>query len=282
MRFLENIIVKFGSVDRRVIFVLIGLAVLVPLLSPVDLAIRPTPSSQRVYDAVDSIPDNSNVLISFDYGPSTRPEIHPMTLGIMRHILSQDRGHKIYITCLWPDGLYMAKDALKIINEEYDLVEHEDYVLLGFRPGNEAIVKGLASDLRKVFTVDAAQNPISEIPMMEGINNLNDFQFMFTGSAGYPGTFEWVQYGADPTGVPLSSGTTSIQVNEVMPYVQSGQLKGILAGMPGAAEYEKLIETPGIAIQGMAAQSYGHVVIVLFIILGNLAYFITERRERKY
>ena len=39
MRFLENIIVKFGSVDRRVIFVLIGLAVLVPLLSPVDLAI---------------------------------------------------------------------------------------------------------------------------------------------------------------------------------------------------------------------------------------------------
>ena len=122
MRFLEDIIVKFGSVDRRVIFVLIGLAVLVPLLSPIDLAIRPTPSSQRVYDAVDSIPDNSNVLISFDYGPSTRPEIHPMTLGIMRHLLSQDRGHKIYITCLWPDGLYMAKDALKTINEEYNLV----------------------------------------------------------------------------------------------------------------------------------------------------------------
>ena len=62
MRFLEDILIKFGSVDRRVIFVLIGLAVLVPLLSPVDLAIRPTPSSQKVYDAVDSIPDNSNVL----------------------------------------------------------------------------------------------------------------------------------------------------------------------------------------------------------------------------
>ena len=82
--------------------------------------------------------------------------------------------------------------------------------------------------------------------------------------------------------MPLSSGTTSIQVNEVMPYVQSGQVKGILAGMPGAAEYESLINTPGIAIQGMAAQSFAHLVIVLFIVLGNLAYFITERRERKY
>ena len=185
----------------------------------------------------------------------------------------------------------MAKDALKTINEEYDLVEHEDYVLLGFRPGNEAIVKGLASDLRKVFTVDAAQKPISEIPMMEGINNLNDFQFMFTGSAGYPGTFEWVQYGADPTGVPLSSGTTSIQVNEVMPYVQSGQLKGILAGMPGAAEYERLVEiklndmginlVPGKASSMMSAQSIAHIMIVLFIVLGNVAYFINRKEKVK-
>ena len=50
MRTLENIILKLGSVDRRVIFVLIGLAVLVPLLRPVDLAIRPGEDSQKVYD----------------------------------------------------------------------------------------------------------------------------------------------------------------------------------------------------------------------------------------
>jgi hypothetical protein len=67
-----------------------------------------------------------------------------------------------------------------------------------------------------------------------------------------------------------------------MPYVKNEQLKGILAGMPGAAEYEALIGIRGIATNGMAAQSYGHIVIVLFIILGNLAYFITQRRERKY
>ena len=280
MKFLEDMILKFGSVDRRFIFVLIGLAVFIPLLRPIDLPIRTTPTTEKVYNAIDAIPANSKVLMSFDYGPSTKPEIHPMTLGVMRQLLRKD--HQIYITCLWPDGLYMALDALDEINKEFDLVEYEDYVLLGFRPGNEAIVKGLASDLRKVYTVDAKGVMLADIPMMDGVNNLKDSQFIFTGSAGYPGTFEWVQYGGDPTGVPLSSGTTSIQVNEVMPYVQSGQVRGILAGMPGAAEYEKLIGTPGIAIQGMAAQSFAHLVIVLFIVLGNLAYFITERRERKY
>ena len=280
MRYLEDMILKLGSVDRRYIFLLIGLAVLIPLLRPIDLPIRTTPTTEKVYNAIAEIPANSKVLMSFDYGPSTKPEIHPMTLGVMRQLLRED--HQIYITCLWPDGLYMALDALEEINQEFELVEYEDYVLLGFRPGNEAIVKGLASDLRKVYTVDYKQTMLADIPMMDGINNLKDFQFIFTGSAGYPGTFEWVQYGGDPTGVPLSSGTTSIQVNEVMPYVQSGQVRGILAGMPGAAEYEKLIGTPGVAIQGMAAQSFAHLVIVLFIVLGNLAYFITEKRERKY
>jgi hypothetical protein len=280
MKFLEDMILKFGSVDRRFIFLLIGLAVFIPLLRPIDLPIRTTPTTEKVYNAIDAIPANSKVLMSFDYGPSTKPEIHPMTLGVMRQLLRKD--HQIYITCLWPDGLYMALDALEEINKEFELVEYEDYVLLGFRPGNEAIVKGLASDLRKVYTVDSKGTMLADIPMMDGVNNLKDFQFIFTGSAGYPGTFEWVQYGGDPTGVPLSSGTTSIQVNEVMPYVQSGQVRGILAGMPGAAEYEKLIGTPGIAIKGMAAQSFAHLVIVFFIVLGNLAYFITERRGRKY
>ncbi len=280
MKFLEDMILKFGSVDRRFIFLLIGLAVFIPLLRPIDLPIRTTPTTEKVYNAIDAIPANSKVLMSFDYGPSTKPEIHPMTLGVMRQLFRKD--HQIYITCLWPDGLYMALDALEEINKEFELVEYEDYVLLGFRPGNEAIVKGLASNLRKVYTVDSKGTMLADIPMMDGVNNLKDFQFIFTGSAGYPGTFEWVQYGGDPTGVPLSSGTTSIQVNEVMPYVQSGQVKGILAGMPGAAEYEKLIGTPGIAIKGMAAQSFAHLVIVFFIVLGNLAYFITERRERKY
>jgi hypothetical protein len=61
--------------------------------------------------------------------------------------------------------------------------------------------------------------------------------------------------------------------------------------MPGAAEYEILVETelmkmdiigkPGKASGMMAAQSIAHVVIVLFIILGNITYFITRKQTGK-
>ena len=281
MKNIIELILSIGKVDRRWIFVVIGLAVLLPLFFPLGLPIRATNATQLVYDAVDDLEPNSKVLVSFEYGPSTKPEIHPMAIGILRHLFTNNQ--KVYVTCLWPDGQFMAEDALtEIAEQEFGLTYGEDYVLLGFRPGNEAVVKGIVSNLRKLYTTDARGTLVDQIPMMANVNKVKDFDFIFSASAGYPGTIEWVQYAADPTGVPMSTGTTSIQVNDVMPYVQSGQVKGILAGMPGAAEYEALIGSPGIGTSVMDAQSIAHLVIVIFIVFGNITYCIETRRAKKY
>jgi hypothetical protein len=281
MKKITNFILKIGDMDRRWIFIIIALVVLLPLFFPIGLPIRPTDSTQTAYDAMDNLDPGSKVLVSCEYGPSTKPEVHPMVYAVLRHLFKN--GHKVYITCLWPDGQFMAEEAIEeIAEQEFNLTYGKDYVLLGFRPGNEAVVKGIVSNIRKLYSTDARGSLTDKIPMMEGINQLADFDFIFTASAGYPGTVEWVQYGADPTGVPMSTGVTSIQVNEVMPYVQSGQVKGILAGMPGAAEYEKLVGVPGIGTSGMDAQSIAHLVIVLFIIFGNVAFFIERKRQKKY
>lgn len=278
---IEDVFLKIGSVDRRWIFLIIAAVVIVPLLVPIGLPIRATNTTKDVYDAIERLPAGSNVLLSTEYSPSTRPENHPMTISILRHLFKNN--HKVFVTCLWPDGQFMAQDALnQVAKNEFNKVYGEDYVFLGFRPGNEAVVKGIVSNIRKIYTVDVYQKKIDEIPLMNGINNFKDFDFLFSSSAGFPGTIEWVQYASDPTGVPMASGVTSIQVNEVMPYVQAGQMVGVLAGMPGAAEYESLINQKGSATSGMDAQSVAHLVIVLFIILGNISFFIERKRSKKY
>ncbi len=280
MKKLADIVIKLGNVDRRWIFLIIAIVVMYPLFKPLGLPIRPTESSQEVFNTIESLPKGSKVLLSCEYGPSTKPEIHPMAVGVLRHLF--ENGHQVYVTCLWPDGQFMAREALEqVADKEYGLVYGEDYVLLGFRPGNEAVIKGIVSDIRKMYTIDSRAIPIGKIPMMDGIKNINDFDFLFSASAGYPGTVEWVQLAADPAGILMSTGVTSIQVNEVMPYVDAGQIKGILAGMPGAAEYEKLIGKAGIGTSGMDAQSIAHIVIVLFIIFGNIAYFLERQRSKK-
>ena len=278
---IEDVFLKIGSIDRRWIFLIIAAVVIVPLLFPIGLPIRATDTTKDVYDAIERLPAGSNVLLSTEYSPSTRPENHPMTISILRHLFKNN--HKVFVTCLWPDGQFMAQDALnQVAKNEFNKVYGEDYVFLGFRPGNEAVVKGIVSNIRKIYTVDVYQKKIDEIPLMKGINNFKDFDFLFSSSAGFPGTIEWVQYASDPTGVPMASGVTSIQVNEVMPYVQAGQMVGVLAGMPGAAEYESLINQKGSATSGMDAQSVAHLVIVLFIILGNISFFIERKRSKKY
>tara|TARA_B100000131_G_C18083169_1_gene599021 strand:+ start:585 stop:1445 length:861 start_codon:yes stop_codon:yes gene_type:complete len=280
-KILESIL-KLAKVDRRWIFLLIGLVVLIPLIYPLALPIRASKDSQQVYDFVESLEPNSKILLSCEYGPSTKPEIHPMVTSLLHHLFSLDRGHKVYVVCLWPDGQFMAEEALdEVAVKRYGLTYGEDFVLLGFRPGAEAVVKGIVSDLRKLYTIDAKGTKVENIPMMEGINRFEDFDFLFSGSAGYPGTTEWVLFASDPTGIPMSTGTTSIQVNEMMPYVLGGQINGILAGMPGAAEYEALINEPGIATSGMDAQSAAHFVIVLFIFFGNLGYYIERKRSKQ-
>ena len=278
---IQNTFLKIGSIDRRWIFLIIAAVVIVPLIIPVGLPIRPTDTTKNVYDSIEKLPVGSKVLLSVEYSPSTRPENHPMTISILRHLFKND--HKVFITCLWPDGQFMAQDAInQVAKQEFNKTYGIDYVFLGFRPGNEAVVKGIVSNLRKLYTVDVYQKKIDEIPLMKGINNFKDFDFLFSSSAGFPGTIEWVQYASDPTGIPMASGVTSIQVNEVMPYVQAGQMVGVLAGMPGAAEYEALINQKGSATSGMDAQSVAHLVIVLFIILGNVSFFIERNRSKKY
>jgi len=291
MEAIKKIFISLGSLDRRIIFLIVGLSVLIPLLKPewIDLPIRPTPESQIVFDEINKLNAGDKMLLSFEYSPSTKPEIHPMAIAILKHLYAKNI--QVYGFALWPDGNFMSTEAFSEVSDDYDKKYGVDYVNLGFRPGGEAVIKGIASDIRTLYTVDLQGTSINDIPMMKDVVNIEDFDFVFSLSAGYPGSKEWVQYACDPNNIPLSTGCTSIQVTDIMPYVENDQIRGILAGMPGAAEYESLVEAelqkmeisvkPGEASGMMAAQSIAHVVIVLFIIFGNISYFITRKKNRK-
>jgi hypothetical protein len=294
---------KLDSLDRRIIFLIIALVVLIPLLVPLDLPIETTQLTEDAFYALDELPPDAKVLLSFEYGPSTKPEIHPMAISVLRHLFS--KGNKVIIMCLWPDGLFMANEALDLVAvEEFKLEYGVDYVNLGYRPGNEAIIKGITKSFAANFSIDSKGTSISQIPIMHDVQTAKDVDFIFSLSAGYPGAIEWVLYAGDPLQVPISSGNTSIQVNQLLPYVKSGQMKGIIAGMPGAAEYETMVirkieNNIGIitdearellpnfkerrnATKFMDAQSIAHLVIVLFIVLGNISFFVKRRKQKKY
>jgi len=296
---IKNIFIKLGQLDRRFIFLLIGLSVLIPLIKPgwVNIPIKTTSNSEIVFQELNNLKEGDRVLVSFEYGASTKPEIHPMSVAVLQHLFS--KGVRVYTIPLWPEGLMMAKYAVEEVVQSglFNIEEHIDYVNFPYKAGGEIIIRGIATDIRSIFTQDVNNTLISNIPMMNEVYNITDFDFVFDLSAGVPGNAEWVQFACDENNIPLSSGCTSIMVTDAIPYVESGQIRGILAGMPGAAEYEQMVfkylsneknnkflneeiaVIPGKATSRMSAQSIAHLLMVIFIVFGNISYYMIRRKN---
>jgi hypothetical protein len=62
---------------------------------------------------------------------------------------------------------------------------------------------------------------------------------------------------------------------------------GLMGGIKGAAEYEALLRdtypryrgTPMRGSRTMGPQTVAHLVIMLFIVIGNIAYFMTRNQQ---
>jgi len=266
-----------GRIDRRIIFALIFVAVAWPLIQPMRLPIDVSPPVQGLYDAVEAVPPGSIVMLAGDYSPDTMPELQPMVETFLRHAFSRDL--RVVIACLWPASPPLVETALTPLAEEFGKEEGVDYVNLGYMAGGTVTLLGMGASIPNTFPSDYGGTPVRDIPLMREVRNFDDIAIVMEVSAGTPGTREWVQQVQSRFQVTLASGTTAVGAPNFYPYVQSGQLVGLLGGLKGAAEYETLIGAPGDATSGMDAQSIVHALIVVFILLGNLAYFISGRRS---
>src|SRR5947208_7539258 len=117
---------------------------------------------------------------------------------------------------------------------------------------------------------DQRANATATLPLMHDVRDYTSFVMLVNISSGYPGTKEWVQQVNSRFHLPMVSGCTAVSAPEYYPYLQSGQLRGLLGGMAGAAEYEMIRGEKGSATKGMDAQSLTHLFVALCIVLGNV------------
>jgi len=267
------------NIDRRIIFTLIFVAVVWPLLQPMSLPISVSPPVQTLYDAVEAIPPGSIVMLGADYSPDTMPELQPMVDTFIRHAFERDL--RIVVACLWPASPPLVEAAIGPLAEEYGKEYGTDYVNLGYMAGGIVTLLGMGASIPNTYPSDYGGTPVGEIPLMQEVENFDDIAFVMEVSAGTPGTREWVQQVQGRYRVVLGSGTTAVGAPNFYPYVQSGQLTGLLGGLKGAAEYETLIGHPGDATKGMDAQSIVHALVVAFILLGNVVYLLSLRSKKR-
>jgi hypothetical protein len=273
-----NFYEKFLHIDRRYIFIFVALGVIIPLVRPLGLAVTTSPPVENVYNAVEELPPGTPVLVSVDYDPSTQPELSPMTVAVLRHCFS--RGLPVIITVLHPGGPGLALEISDRVSKEMGAKYGEDYVFLGYKVGSSAVILSMGQDFHVSFPADYFNTPIDEIPLMKRVNNYNDIGLVVTMSGStFPDA--WVAYAHERYGQKLAAGVTAVMAADYYPYLQTGQLVGLIGGLKGAAEYEKLIDRPDDGLKGMDAQTIIHLFVVLMILLGNIAFIFVQRAKKR-
>ncbi len=271
--------------DRRWIFAIMGLAIIIPLYLPIGFPIKARPMTKAAFNAVEELHAGDVVLVSLDLDPASTAELEPYYRAVILQL--KRKGVKLAITTLWYQAPPLVerwiRDTIQTAIDPTDraYVRDQDYVYLGFREGKQNVILGMGADLPHVFGgVTDDGTPYATIPWLKNIRGLADFKLMVLVSAGAPGAKEYVQFAQNRYNLRMVAVTTAVSVTDLAPYYQSGQLLGIVAGLAGSAEYEVLIGKPSIGVQGADVLNTGHGVVIIAIVLGNLAYFAGRRRKR--
>jgi hypothetical protein len=216
------------------------------------------------------------VLVSFDYEPDTMAELDPMSLAVLRHAFR--RGLRVLALTTYAGGVGIAERVLGAAAAEGGRVYGADYAFLGYNPDFSATMLRMGESIRGAYPTDHYGRAADDLPLLKGVDRYADVPLLVTISSSALSEY-WVIWAGGKYGQRIIAGNTAIQAVLIYPFLQTGQLAGLLGGLKGAAEYERLTGRDGAGVRGMDAQSMAHGLIVAFILLGNVG-FLLGRRAR--
>jgi hypothetical protein len=267
---MKNFIEKLLKIDRRIIFLALTLLLVFPIVRPLGLPNKNIGNEVKaLYEKIEGLPPGSFIMMSLDYDPATRPELHPQAVAVIRHAMRKNLRVMILTLNAGATGLIdeigerMPKDIAP------GKVYGTDYVILPYQPNPVAVMTQIGMDMYKIYDKDRDGALLKDMPVMKGIRNVKDMQLgmCITGTAMLD---YWVAYTADKFKFPFAGGTTAVSQMGYAPYLQTGQLKGLMGGMKGAADYETLIGVKEKGTSGIDALSLAHMMVLILIVAANI------------
>ncbi len=279
-------------IDRRIIFLVIGLVIMIPLLFPVRLPMGTQKATLGLFQTIEGLEtDEQCLMISTDYVPQTEAECHPMSIVLLRHAFA--RRLPVLLISLYVESTPFAADAMVKAMEEFNaratssadsIVYGRDVAFLGWQPPPIVPILAMGKSISEIYPTEFYGAVTDSLPIMRNIKNYDQVGIVCAISGGTAPLW-FVQFAQTKFGVKVGAGCTAVSAPDFYPYFETGQFSGILGGMKGAAEYEELVEARyGVggrrrATDGMGSQSAAHLAIMLFVVVGNIAYFAARRAK---
>lgn len=282
---MSKILGKIQDIDRRIVYLVVFLSILLPFLPgfgflQVDFSVKP--ETEAIFKTIEDLEEGDAVFFDFSFDPAVKAELLPFTKAFIKHCFRKKVKLFVYYSLAASSGL--GQEMFKEITEmpEFaDVVEGEDFIQLnwlGYNIFPDIYILNMSSDFKGTFKKEGR--------IFEGINNIYDLDYIICAAGNsFPQLYIDFQLSY---GYLLGIAVTAVSGPDYLPYLQTGQINGMMMGLRGAAEYEKLLyekygneSDKGTAYAGMASLTLSHLAIIGFIILGNVIYFTEQRKKRK-
>lgn len=269
--------VRVQSIPKPVVYGVLVLVFLFPLIRPLGLPLSMSENTTAAFELIDALPEGSIVFHSIAFNPAVDAENWPQMLALVRHYMRN--GLKIIFYPTMQEGGMYAERIRTTYAAEADYVYGTDYAILPFKAGGESAVAGL-KEFWSFMSEDVDGTPLTELPLFQGFKDMSDVAAIVPCTGSSDGLY-YVSHLHTAYGTPVIMAGTAPVLPFIGPYLASGQVKGAIIGLSGAAEYEVLAGIPGQATGAMDAQSMGHLLIVGLVVLGNVGFLYGKKANGK-
>lgn len=280
--------------ERLVIPLLIIVAVLFPVAATLFPELGGNPlqdymgervGSQKVVDTFDLIDGSTSestlVIVAFDYSPAKAGELDPIATAMLRHMA--DKGARILAVSTTPTGSELAHGVLEQVILDQDAQYGESYLNLGYIPGGATGLRAFATDPWGMFSGSdylGKVNPASSAPAAAGLGpSLASAELLLILTGERDDLLGWIEQVGRPDeteAIKMVAGLSASLEPWAKPYYASasGQLEGLVSGVPDAAQYEGLVNQDSGAEESDDAttlqdsQVLGLGVIILVVAFG--------------
>jgi hypothetical protein len=225
------------------VLVIIGMAVVVPQPAQLEIEGAGSPRSASFVELVDGLPDGAAVMVGFDPDLGTYAEIRPTVRALVADLL--DRGTDLAFVSLTPEG--RALGSIELARLASAGVDADRFTDLGFRTGAEAALLELARDPL------AGSEPSGAAAGVLAQSGLEGLALAIVIGGNDLGPRSWIEQVRTraPT-LPIAAVTPTVLLPELTPYLETGQLDGLLGTVgDGAAYRSQLAAGPGTAASGV-------------------------------
>jgi hypothetical protein len=223
-----------------------------------------------VKQSIGAIPANATILVAVEYEPGLSGELETISAGVVAQLMAKSAN--IVFISTNPTGPVLAENLLnraQALQPSYTSVDK--VVDLGYLAGGPAALFDFSLTAQNVDPLKTGRPAAWNNPPLNSVKTLADFSRVFVLTDNADTARAWVEQVKPSLGqTPLLMVVSAQSAPMISPYLDSGQISGIITGLTDGASFEQATSQSTSIRRFWDSYQAGLFIIIALILIGGL------------